>query len=97
MQGGVHGVPRGAKGVHGGARGCTGVHGGGAGRGGARLVEGVSLHEEGAQPRHVGRAPAQFDARRIHHLWLQEEGARRADLSRRAEAMGRWGGGAVGR
>ena len=89
---GVHGMP-------GGAKGCTGVQGGARGRGGcggARLVKGVSLHEEGTEPRHVGRAPAQLDARRIHHLGLKEEGARRANLSRRTDAMRRWGDGAMG-
>ena len=33
-----------------------------------RLVERVPLHKEGAEPRHVGSAPAQLDARRVHHL-----------------------------
>ena len=33
-----------------------------------RLVERVPLHKEGAEPRHVGSAPAQLHARRVHHL-----------------------------
>ena len=57
---GVGSEGRGVKG-----RGVKGVEKSGARW---RLVERVSLHKEGAEPRHVGSAPAQLDARRVHHL-----------------------------